>query len=523
MTRPDRLLFAAIVVASCAWCLTSSRQLGATFDEPFYLESGMDAWRHGHFARLLAAGTMPLPAHLQTLPVYIGERSSGQVVSIDHDLTLMLQWSRPVTLAFWIVLLFFTMQLGRIFGGVWGGRIALLLIGLEPNFLAHASLATTDIPLAACFTAFVVHFLTGRDSSVWMRVVVPGIWFALALASKVSALALAPFAVVIAAWPHLRDRDALRRVIVDAMVVIAIGVLFATIYCGTGGQTWLHGTLERMAPDDAMRPLVSWIGATPLFPNAFYAIWFQFAHNQTGQATFLAGLESARGLWFFAPLLMSIKLTAPFLVAVAVALWAGRAPLRAAAGAIAGLIVVMLLFRVQTGIRFFLPLLALTIAWTGSRLAMLLERQRRWAIAALTVLSVGMAVDAAMIWPDGLRFVNGFWGGAENGYRVVSDSNYDWGQGLPELDAWRRTHDLPLAVWYFGTDTRFPELVRYEPRRDGLTSPLLAGRQLAVSTSLLFGGYVSGPGPGRELVERLRAATPVARTSTFLIFEMAPR
>ena len=30
----------------------------------------------------------------------------------------------------------------------------------------------------------------------------------------------------------------------------------------------------------------------------------------------------------------------------------------------------------------------------------------------------------------------------------VSDGNYDWGQGLPELAAWQRAHhDAPLAVW----------------------------------------------------------------------------
>lgn len=109
--RTDWILIVVVALASCAWCWSSSRRAGATFDEPFYLESGLDYWHHGHFGQLLAAGTMPLAPHLQTLPIYIAERTSGRTLAVENDLGEMLQLARPVTLLFWLLLLVATMRL----------------------------------------------------------------------------------------------------------------------------------------------------------------------------------------------------------------------------------------------------------------------------------------------------------------------------------------------------------------------------------------------------------------------------
>src|SRR5262249_1879314 len=66
---------------------------------------------------------------------------------------------------------------------------------------------------------------------------------------------------------------------------------------------------------------------------------------------------------------------------------------------------------------------------------------------------VWTAGGAVVVWPHGLCYTNELWGGTANGYRRLSDSNYDWGQGLPELAAWqRRSGVTALDVWYFGTD-----------------------------------------------------------------------
>ena len=41
----DYLWFATWVLASSAWCLTAAARLGPTFDEPIYVQRGLDGWR----------------------------------------------------------------------------------------------------------------------------------------------------------------------------------------------------------------------------------------------------------------------------------------------------------------------------------------------------------------------------------------------------------------------------------------------------------------------------------------------
>src|SRR5256885_16803664 len=43
--------------------------------------------------------------------------------------------------------------------------------------------------------------------------------------------------------------------------------------------------------------------------------------------------------------------------------------------------------------------------------------------------------------------------GVASGHLRLSGSNYDWGQGLPDLGKWQQEHGVEeVNVWYFGTD-----------------------------------------------------------------------
>lgn len=520
--RADALLLILVAAASSAWCLATARLLGATFDEPFYLEAGLDAWRRGTFKQLLAAGVMPLPVHLQTLPLYLRELAAGRPFTVAADLSELLPVARSVTLLFWCVLLFYSMRLARALGGPWAGRLAVVVLALDPNFLAHAALATTDIAIAAFLVMFACAYWEGRDQAWPRRIAWPALVFAMALSSKASALTFGP--MIIAAVEIVRWRESGRRAWPrDGAWVFAAGTLLSVIYCGPGGDPSFQGVLSRLPADHALRPALAWFGSLPLSPNAFFAFWFQADHNRTGQPTFLLGVENARSLWFYVPVLPTIKFPIATLLLVAWAVVARPPRLRLVMGlaAVVGLLMVMV--RVQTGIRFLLPLVAFLIAGVAARLATSMAElttvRRRWAMAVLGGLVAWLGADAARAWPDPLRYVNAFWGGPEHGYRVVSDSNYDWGQGLPELADWKRSHGEPTAIWYFGTDPRFPHLQRYNPSRDVAVAMVPRPRFLAVSTSLLYGGYVTAPGPARDLMLTLRSLAPVARTRTFLIFD----
>src|SRR5437016_1651421 len=60
-------------LGSSLWCVTADQQLSATFDEPVYVNKGLERWRSGSTAGLMRMGTMPLPVDVQTLPLYLAE------------------------------------------------------------------------------------------------------------------------------------------------------------------------------------------------------------------------------------------------------------------------------------------------------------------------------------------------------------------------------------------------------------------------------------------------------------------
>src|SRR5262249_45753156 len=145
--------------------------------------------------------------------------------------------------------------------------------------------------------------------------------------------------------------------------------------------------------------------------------------------------------------------------------------------------------------RYFLPLVAFAAVGLSAALARAVaEAPPGWRRRALQAVALAaplwVAWEAWVAWPNGLCYVNEAWGGPAQGYKLLSGSDYDWGQGLKELRAWQRSNGAPtLDVIYFGMDP----VVRRPPFHPLPAYPgpeaLLAGahgRFVAVGTSILY-------------------------------------
>jgi hypothetical protein len=174
-----------------------------------------------------------------------------------------------------------------------------------------------------------------------------------------------------------------------------------------------------------------------------------------------------------------------------------------------------------------LPLIALLIVGVSAAAVAALAEARhrlRWGLG-LTGCVAWAITSAALVWPNGLSFVNELYGGTAGGYRVASESNYDWGHGAPALRRWADRHaGGHLAVWYYGSDPTVGEGPLESVRlHDGDIDANLAGlrgRYLAVSVCLAYGPPLSPPVV--EARRRVRGLRPVGRTQTFLIYEVTP-
>lgn len=553
----DILWFLAFGIASSTWCLTAATQVGATFDEPLYLNAGLTSWRTGSNKLLMSAGTMPLPVDVQTLPIFLWERARGEGFQPYQQLHTILPVARAANLVFWALLLFYTMRLGRTWGGAWGGRLAVGFLACDPNFLGHAALATTDIAVTAGMLALIFHFHHGQGQPFFRRVIVPGVCFGLATLAKASGMVFGTQAMLVIGLYHLASTGALatpagtslrgrlvhfwhvtfplRR---DLVWIAATGFTLVFAYTGSDwGTEWTFIAWAEGLSDGPLKAVMVPLSHNlTIFPNAGEALLQQIKHNLRGHGTYLLGEWHQRAYWAYFPIALTMKVPLPILTLLLAVVVTRPRELNTPLGWVTlALLAFSLNCRVQIGIRFMFTLMA--VGYTAATVAVARgwQAQRegtagwrvvpRWLVAGLLTATAATAVWA---WPHGLRYFNQLWGGSDVGYTRLHDSNYDWGQGLPELRAWYESHGngKPLAVWYYGTDTA----ALYPPFRWvmlGLT-PLTSeadlrkavdGDYLAVSVGMLHGNVDITPST-RFAVDWLRARQPVARTHTFVIYDL---
>jgi hypothetical protein len=105
----------------------------------------------------------------------------------------------------------------------------------------------------------------------------------------------------------------------------------------------------------------------------------------------------------------------------------------------------------QLGVRLVLPALPffLLVGCFAIRQAL----GGRVGRVALLLLFGWLAVASASIYPQGIAYFNEWVGGPANGWKYLSGSNLDWGQGLPQLAEYVKRNRLKqVKLYYFGFD-----------------------------------------------------------------------
>jgi hypothetical protein len=140
---------------------------------------------------------------------------------------------------------------------IWAALLALALGALEPNFVAHSGLVTTDIgvTLFIFLTVYLLWEYVNRPS--WQLLVATGLAFGLALLAKFSALILLPIIFCILTACIISGEDApqlpgganitsTRRNVLGAALLFALIVAVAIFtiplgYAFSGFRTWISG------------------------------------------------------------------------------------------------------------------------------------------------------------------------------------------------------------------------------------------------------------------------------------------
>jgi len=462
----------------------------ATWDEPFHIVAGYRHWKCGDygilpeqppFLKLFA--TLPIrsqsftessvPCGSKTTGVLPGFLMGAQFLSQNGVDRILLPTRLAASLISLLLAALVFLAALEMFGRA-EAFVALALFAFEPNLIAHGSLVTSDMAGAAMTFAAVYTFYRYRQKPGVPRLLVTGLATGLALASKHSGILILPvllLLLILDIWLVRRNKGETypplgRTVLNTATVYAAISLIGLTVLWATYGFRYhaLPGATNdafsaTALPDPKTANTLSGktlelIRPTHIVPEAYFQGFALMAKAK--RPTYLLGTVYPTAKWFYFPVAFTIKTSIALLLLLPLALLT-RELYRKHPRAMLFLLLPSLGFFALTltsglniGIRHLLTVYPffITIAAAG---ACVLARKHRVFFYALVALLLFHAFTAVRTAPNYIAFANDFWGGTNNTYRLLHDSNVDLGQNLKIIDDYLKKadiHDCWLA--YYG-------------------------------------------------------------------------
>jgi hypothetical protein len=429
-------------------------------------------------------------------------------------------------------------------GGMSAAVVATGLFAFDPNFMAHGALVKNDVAITLITIWLMCSIWLLGQRATWGRIISIAIACACGVNVKFSGLFLGIVLIVMLAiraidakpWPIL-GRSLEKR---------ASRILFATTLCVAVGlfcwaSIWtVYGWRFSVAPDALVvfDPAPFELGAkmhnlkdlsetttaqiqslpTPLTAKIFFWLddhrllpdaWiygFLYTYSTMFRNAFLMGRISLLGWWYYFPLAILFKtpLAVITVIIVLAARWvtqlarSKRLAMPSLDSICLWLPIILyggmaLRSHLNIGLRHIFPIYPFIFLLIATNLARM--KRGTWIGAAVVILA---AVESLAAWPHQLAFFNLAAGRTQGGVRLLSDSNFDWGQDLPLLADWQEKHSgTRLYLSYFGsTDPHmygidYVDVAGGYPFSDMPVMPMNLPGVYAISATFLQGTYAT--------------------------------
>ena len=354
----------------------------------------------------------------------------------------------------------------------WGpaaGLIAAALCAFDPNLIAHGRYVTTDYPLTAFFFFACVLWVEYLESGGRARLLAASAAIALAMIVKFSAILLIPPLVLLyavcwirrpAEFPVWRAFTAVGTV--AGVLVLAVLVVYwpETVRCFRTKVEPLETVVNQ---ENFIGLTLAYVGRKLHLPaHAYlYGLSRVAEHNAGGHDSYLLGMRSKTGFWYYFPVVFAVKSTLAALAATLLAACAGvwtlwKRGIRSVTPMALGLVLPPVLYfffsmtsGINLGMRHILPIYPFLYAGVAAMSAAWTQAWRP-TLLAMAIVAIQIA-ECASIHPDYLAFFNAAAGGPGHGPEYLLDSNIDWGQDVKKLVHWLDQHGTRRArVFYFG-------------------------------------------------------------------------
>lgn len=496
------LILLVVYVAQCAWFI---RTQSFTFDEPVHIVTGQEMWRYGRIQDW--NDHPPLQRLLCTLPL-IGQKWQVDVKGHFPEFTAlafhpgpqeMADRGRAVSVVLGIILALVLWTTTRRLYSEHAANLALGLFAFSPALIAHYSLITTDGIGVLMIFATAVQLLRWRHTPTRGQTALLGVVMGLLLLAK---FYTPPISLVAVGWllilkpekiafhPLRWNWRAAAAVCAIAFLVVWAGYFFHVSHLTMRNGTFIATFPHREPIIKKMRTPVNFSIPIPAgeYLEGLRNVAF---HNHRGHQAFFLGTASLKGGWrLYYPTVVALKWPAVVLLLSLIVLllaFTRRIAISRDFLIMASFPAVYFVFaifsHIDIGDRHVLPIYPFVLLFVAGG-CWQLARHSRTALALVLIALALNAADALRYAPDYLSYFTPFVAPSQS-YKLLSDSNLDWGQGLLALRNYEAAHPQEkIYLAYFGS---------VDPGAYGLRAQLLpeeqrvSGATVVVSATELTG------------------------------------
>lgn len=398
----------------------------------------------------------------------------------NPDLIILL--SRLSVIIFNSIFLFI---LYRLLEKTWSKRsavISIFLIASSQFSIAHASLVTTDFMASilslSALVAFSLYIKKSSDKNSHIWLILSALFFALAFVSKFSTLILIPATflgglIYHISWGYWKKIPIyIGRFVIIIIASLLLVFLFYSFHVINSDTDGIKSQLQKNYPQKLPLYGKNFLMKMSEGGNlgkavATYGVGLSMTLNRidsAGQATYFMGKiygSEGAGRWYF-PILYLTKLPPSFHLLTLFSLifflrllikrwktkevWLKFSPLSFLIFVFVGVYAYKSMSsNLNIGLRHFMPVIFASAVITAKGLDTSWDKKiyKKVKISHITVVLLTIILISTIIsFPRYLSYYNIFAGGTDNGYKIATDSNYDWGQDIKRLGKWVRDNNV---------------------------------------------------------------------------------
>jgi 4-amino-4-deoxy-L-arabinose transferase-like glycosyltransferase len=443
-----------------------ARKMSTTMDEPHHLLYGMhileghpDRFYKGYFD-----SQMPISA-LNAVPGAIASYLAGHHLfpSLSMALSSLEAQRFPTLLATLALNLVVYLWAYDLYGAE-AALAACLLCVISPSLIAHGTLVTTDMYCALGVVGAMYSFRRFLVEPSTKNAIISSLALALAQITKPFALSLYAVAAVVLALlmfrrSPVRSLTPRRRLVFAVIAVTSFVAVINVAYCfdrtfkPLGSYAFESTSFTRLARTRVIHRV-----PVPL-PYPFLEELDMASHDEKVGLTFgniyllgelgdatdesFHGFKSyyAAALFFKEPIALLVLFLCGIIWICRNRFFLGFVCAEGLLLAPAAIVFIWLSFfnRAQVGIRHILPVLAVETVIAGAAFAHFSSKSRVQK-AVLAVLVLWVAVSVGSYYPNMIPYMNEWVHDRRLSYKVLADSNLDWGQDTAVVDEFMRTN-----------------------------------------------------------------------------------